>query len=111
MYIRNLHQLLSRNPLSISELSVCTEGFGSLDLALAVVVRLQSEHQLKYHLPGGSSFTRVGQISYWIWNELNFWAIVDFWVVWRTGYMRLASLSILLYCGLGVRRVRISSMA
>src|SRR5258708_793393 len=44
----------------------CASKVAAFRLGVAVVVRLQSEHQLKYHLPGGSSFTRVGWISYWI---------------------------------------------
>src|SRR5258708_38142899 len=44
----------------------CALKVAAFRLGVAVVVRLEGEHQLKYHLPGGPSFTRVGQISYWI---------------------------------------------
>ncbi len=67
----------------------------AVKLGVAVVVRLLSEHQLKYHLPGGPSFTRVGWII-GLEQVVSVWS--GFWIIWRTRYMRLSPSFLALSC-------------
>src|SRR5258707_9698245 len=88
----------------------CASKVAAFRLGVAVVVRLEGEHQLKYHLPGGPSFTRVGWISYWIGLSPIF---VPLWIF---GYLEnwihktCPSFSVLSCCVLEYGRFRISSM-
>ena len=89
----------------------CASKVAAFRLGVAVVVRLQSEHQLKHHLPGGPSFTRVGWISYWIGSSpISV-------LLWILGYLEnwihktRPSFSVSSCCVLEYGRFRISSMA